>query len=334
MGVRCTIMTKDGHSFKIDYVCFGFLRHMDNISDDWYAHTELSDGKRKNIDESEFDDRACWELHNIKHIDYLPAYSHNEEICKGQKKRYASLIKEVLKAFPMFDNFRYMPVDGKIRCVVHNQPADKVLLGLMLCRNMSNIWREKGSLAFAVELGYPLPVAVLVDTMYCRFEDYRGNHSWNFDPGNEDCIFDPFTGGEKAMSDFLKQPKGYNPWYQSVFAKNNPGYCRDSDFSDDGVVMNSSGIEPIYDEWDDIDNHDELSETGETFFRKLISCFSMYYISGDEPLEGWQYWRADLEEFGIESRFVMGLKDEDIIKVLDIFNSLYTRGTQLNEKAS
>jgi hypothetical protein len=325
MGVHCNIVTNDGYSFKLDYVCFGFMRHMDDLEDEWYGHTQLVDGKRKPMCDMDFTHQVNWSLPNIRYIDYTPSYARGFELKKAQKTSYANVVKDMLATFPIFDNLQYMPMAGKIRCTIKNQPADKIALGLMLCRNLTGVWRDSGVLNFAINRGYPTPVAILIDTLYQRYEDYRGDCTWNFDPGSEDCIFDPHTGGAKSISDFLNQPEGYNPWCQSVFNKDNLGYLRDSDYAEEGDIMNCSGVEPEYDDWDDITNHDELSETGETYFRKLISCFSTYYGAGDDCLEGWQCWDSDLQEFMINSKYRSGLKDRDVIKVLDMFNSLYKK---------
>lgn len=323
-------MLKSGHSFQVEYVCWGWLRHAEDIEDDWYRHSNLVNGKRLPMDEDDFRDTVNWELHNVKHIDYLPGYSRTGQLRAEQKKKYAKIVKDVIASFPMFDNLRYMPKEGKVRCTVDKQNADKVVLSLMLCRNLTGYWRDTGGLKFAIDKGYPTPVAILLDTLYSRFQDFRGNCTWNFDPRNEDCLVDPATAGKKAFSDFLNQAKGYNPWHQPVFSKGTTGYWRDNDFADADEVFNPSAIEPEYDQWDDITNQDELQDTGETYFRKLVSCFSIHYNKGEEPLKGWQIWDDDLQEFSVLTHFSRNLQDSQIIEILDMFNDLYKK-VQLDE---
>ncbi len=274
------IQVENDTRFSIFVTGNGFLRHMEELDGDWYGHTALVKGKRIDLTEYEFEKEADWDLSNVKYIDYHPYFSSGKPI-DVQKKEYADVIKKMIAEFPMFDNLRYMPRDGQIRCTVGKNPADKVLLGLMLCRNLQKVSRPEGALNFALNRNYPMTVAVLFDTMYSRYEDYRGNNNWTFDPLNEDCIFDPYTGGKKAISDFINQPKGYFPWFQEPFSSMNCGYMRDSDFAKEGEILNDKGVEPEYDEWDDITNYDEISETGETYFRRLVSCFSTYYQKGE-----------------------------------------------------
>lgn len=327
MSVQCTLMLKSKHTMSFSYVCFGFLKCLNHFDGDYTTYTRLKDGKREDISEDEFASEVrMFTPDKLVYVDYTPEHQGSSVY----RERFAEMFKEMIKCFPMFDNLKFMPKDCKVRCFTKNQPADKIAIGLMMSRHIAySVLNPQNSLSFALDKGYPLPVAVAFSTVFWKQRGINNSSTFYYDNENEDCLLDFNTLGEEGLSNFLNQPEGYSPWYQETFHKDSDGYLRDDDFRRDEDVFNCYSVQPEYDDWGDISNWDELENTGMTFYRKLISCFSIDGVN-DNPIPGLQDYCSEYHEFVIIKKYNT---EEDALQKLNAINSLY-KGDQNDQKAA
>lgn len=305
MSVTCNIVLKNGAAMKIRYACFGFLRVpmvIRSCSDFYHCvfkFSLLKDGESKTVLQEEFEN-AVGDVSpsDIDCIEYIPLQEDCYRNIWGQANaEYFKACKALLKEVPMFqDCVTILPRKKLIRVKIGNNPADKVILCLMLFRNLY-LAREYGAYDLARKQKCRHFLSMILEGSF--YKSQTGGYGstllvHNICPAisDENSFVDFRTMGRKSLLDLIKQGEDYNPWYQDQFKDTEKGYLRDSDFRDLNDVFNEDDpcANDDYDEWDEEDEDDDgFSEDSQcTRFRALTSCFSQHYLTGDTPIPGVQ----------------------------------------------
>jgi hypothetical protein len=228
---------------------------------------------------------------NLKNIEYVVVgkdlHTPRENSHWTSPELYYKEASALLRELPMLSGcFEIMPRRGVIRAKTYGQPADKVILGLMIFRNLRE---ETGSTYMQFrKLGMPRRLALLCSSMFSPAFNFESvSNEYYVVINHENSLINFHTFGKKAALEFLHQTEYYNPWFQDPI--NNNGYYRDLGFANTGEVLNSDAIEPELDDYDETINEDELDETGKSYYRRLTDCFSFPFSQGDEyPIENLQ----------------------------------------------
>lgn len=275
MSVQFNLILKDGKKLNCSSICYGVLNEfpirVSNILTD--------ESPTSSEDAPDF-----LEAEDITHVDHIPHSSVVEEY--GKDGDIFEDLKTLFDDLPMFAGMvRVMPEQGVFRVSIAENPADKVMMALLIGRILTHSHCQYSEYALGIkkarELGYTPRVWVIASLFSYNGSRYHpyGDRRYYVEGVNEGSVFNPNTFGMESAKRFMKQDANYYPWFQECFRVN--GYKRDDHFVSEQEVFNEVGSHFGHDA-DFLDEEDayvddepvDLSTPTSTKFRKLVDCFS------------------------------------------------------------
>lgn len=305
MSVKCQLRLEGNFFLDVSYVCFGFIRRLtqDEWDQDEYGVKEMFEAGYEKVDgkmvDRDIDDvldhfGGCLLVKHIIHIDFMPFddYAGSDTLFHSDSSKYFKIARRILEEATMYKkSHKAMPRKRAIRATLKGQPADKIVLGLIMFRNL-RYSRKGGVFETARNAGAGYLLAATLEGSFYK----SSSGGWGGNPENvrfvsmtcgESAVVDFPTLGVKGVKEYLKQDPSYNPWIQEPIPDNELGYKRDGDYKEEEDIFNHSAADGYIDDWGDFtyEDCDDEEDSLDSRFRKMVHCFS-YKFHEDHSIPG------------------------------------------------